>query len=100
MKNIVIIFLFAILISMNANANEKKTNHQEILKDNIISTNSFNHFTFIEDNNTEGCEISGTVYLPTPYGILKLKLTIVADTCEEASAGVKQAIKGFLAEIF
>jgi hypothetical protein len=100
MKNIVIIFLFAILISINANANEKKTNHQEILKDNIISTNSFNHFTFIEDNNTEGCEISGTVYLPTPYGIFKLKLAIVADTCEEASAGVKQAIKGFLAEIF
>jgi len=52
-----------------------------------------------EINDDFSCTRSIKVYVPTTAGLVGLGLSITADTCEEADAGIADAVRGFVNEL-
>lgn len=45
------------------------------------------------------CTRSVKIYVPTTAGVIGFGLSITADTCEEADAGLAEAVRGFVNEV-
>ena len=78
-----------------------KTNLDQV-KDTKVKTELINYkveILNIQTNMDYSCTLSFKVYIPTQSGIVGFGMSITADTCDEASAGISDAIAGFMSEI-
>lgn len=105
MKNIITILLLAVTIGVSANnissfetyvLNEDITYTQDINPElkKMLKSGEIQSLT-IEYNDDFSCTLTAEI----SYNGAAIKLSITADTCEEAGAGIAQAVKGFYNEL-
>jgi hypothetical protein len=106
MKHLIFYILIAIfslnysLANSGEEINKNKINDYNELHFDISDLQNTN-IEFIEITNDEfNCTLSVKVYIPTEAGIIGIGLSITASTCEEAEAGITDAIRGFIKGIF
>lgn len=91
MKKVVILFV-ALFFFQLSNASELSIAKDDNSEVNIeIIDTTINEFS---------CTIGFKVYIPTQSGIVGFGMRITADTCEEASEGMNDAIAGFISGMF
>nr|WP_298331977.1 hypothetical protein [uncultured Christiangramia sp.] len=112
MKSYLILLLVMVLSGVNGYAynssfntlSEKTaTNIETELQIQSDVQEGLNHVIFgeltTEINDDFSCTRSIKVYVPTTAGLVGLGLSITADTCEEADAGIADAVRGFVNEL-
>lgn len=92
MKNFIIVILMLFFVGTSyANEVKKESLSKVDFPQNV-------EITRIEKNEFS-CTLSFKVYIPTQSGIVGFGMSITADSCEEARAGIGGATKAFLAEM-
>ncbi len=105
MKNIITILALVFTISVGANnissvenfeINEDITNIQDLNPElnEMLKSGEIQALT-IAYNDDFSCTLTAEV----SYNGAAIKLSITADTCEEAGAGIAQAVRGFYNEL-
>nr|WP_298331979.1 hypothetical protein [uncultured Christiangramia sp.] len=105
MRNLFTILLLAVTMGVSANNLSSVETYE--LKENITNTQDINpeltkmlksgeiESLTISYNDDFSCTLSAEV----SYNGAAVKLSITADTCEEAGAGIAQAVRGFYNEL-
>ncbi|RZS93874.1 hypothetical protein [Aquimarina brevivitae] len=94
-----IIWVLLIIFSSNhLMANNSDSLLRTIDKDEIRNNTTISYINKTLENDYS-CTLSFKVYIPTEAGIIGFGMSITADTCEEAEAGIGAAVDGLINEI-